>query len=195
MAAARCTTRRGNAHRTENPEEREVLYRWHPWAGCIVTIHEVVEKVTGTVLRCSRASGSGDRWLELPAWMFDRTKCIAMRVASEPVAEFAALAALEELLAIAAVSGETALSSNTPVSSPASKARNQNRGKDDAAPRETSSATRSVRPARADDRRSASTSLASTAGRDAAGADGINVDAPARPRQHRTPSIPDGGSR
>ena len=109
-----CTTRRGNAHRTKLPEEREVLYRWHPWAGCIVRVHEALEKVGGTILRCSRESGAGDRWLELPAWMFDRTRCTAMQVSCEPVAEFAALAALQELLAIAAIGGETALSSNTP---------------------------------------------------------------------------------
>jgi hypothetical protein len=26
-------------------EEREVLYPWHPWVGCIVRVHEMVEKV------------------------------------------------------------------------------------------------------------------------------------------------------
>src|SRR5215471_17559342 len=87
-----CTTRRSNAHETDIAEEREVLYCWHPWAGCVVWIHEAVEKIGGTVLRCSRASGTGDRWLELPAWMFDRATCMAMRVTSEPVVEFAALA-------------------------------------------------------------------------------------------------------
>jgi hypothetical protein len=49
-----CSTRRGNAHRTEVAEEREVLYPWHPWAGCIVHVHEAIEKVDGIVLRCSR---------------------------------------------------------------------------------------------------------------------------------------------
>src|SRR5260370_3540517 len=37
----RCTTRRRNAH---GIAEYELLYPWHPWAGCLVHIHEVVEK-------------------------------------------------------------------------------------------------------------------------------------------------------
>ena len=67
-----CTTRRGNAHSTEIGQEREVLYPWHPWAECIVLVHAAVEKLDGTVLHCSREGGSRERWLELPAWMFDR---------------------------------------------------------------------------------------------------------------------------
>src|SRR6266536_6713895 len=35
-----CTTRLRNTHGTE---EREVLYPWHPWYGCLVRIHEVVD--------------------------------------------------------------------------------------------------------------------------------------------------------
>ena len=65
---SRCTTRRGNAHRTE---ERKVLYLWHPWAGCIVHIHEVIEKAAGDVARCSHDDGAAGRLLELPIWMFD----------------------------------------------------------------------------------------------------------------------------
>src|SRR5260370_37651580 len=37
----RYTTRRRNAH---GIAEYELLYPWHPWAGCLVHIHEVVEK-------------------------------------------------------------------------------------------------------------------------------------------------------
>ena len=55
----RCTTRRGNAHRTE---EREVLYAFHPWTGCIVHIHEVIKKPSGDVVRCSRDGGATGRW-------------------------------------------------------------------------------------------------------------------------------------
>jgi hypothetical protein len=54
MIGPSITTRRDNAHSTEIGQEREVLYPWHPWAGCIVRVHEAVEKVDGTVLRCSR---------------------------------------------------------------------------------------------------------------------------------------------
>ncbi len=58
-ASPYCTTRRGNAHRTDDAEECEVLYPWHPWAGCIVRVHETVEKADGTVLRCSRDGKRG----------------------------------------------------------------------------------------------------------------------------------------
>ena len=198
---SRCTTRRGNAHRTEIAEEREVLYRWHPWASCVVRVHEAVEKVGGTVLRCCRDSGVSGRWLELPVWMFDRATCLAMRVTSDPVVEFAALAALQELLAAATAHGQAALSLNTPVSGPAGEARNQNRGKDDATANTRScegskigSAARPVRRTVVDDGRLAGAGLARAAGRDATGSDRIDVAAPARPRRCK-PALPDGGGR
>ena len=53
VAARHCRTRRRNAHRTGEAEEREVLYRWHPWSGRVVRVHEVVAKEAGAVLRCS----------------------------------------------------------------------------------------------------------------------------------------------
>ena len=201
MAGRYCTTRRGNAHRTEIAEEREVLYRWHPWASCVVRVHEAVEKVAGTVLRCSRGSGSSGRWLELPVWMFDRATCLATRVTSAPIIDFAALAALHELLAAAAADGEFGLSFNTSDLSPAGEARNQNRGNDDATANtrlcegsKISSAARPVRRTGVDDRRVAGAGLARSAGGDAARADGIDVAAPARPQQFR-PALPDGGGR
>jgi len=201
-AGQRCTTRRGNAHRTEISGEREVLYRWHPWAGCIVRVHEAVEKVDGTVLRCSRGGGATERWLELPAWMFDRAACLAMRTAPKPRVEFAALAVLQELLSDAIAHSDPSLSSNTPVLSPAGEARNQNRGKDDATANpiscegsQTSPAARLVRRTSADERQLAGSDVAGAAGRDAAGADGINVATPARPRPRKTSSAPRGGGR
>ena len=54
---------------------REVIYRWHPWAGCRVHIHEVVDKASGNVARCSRDGAAACRSLELPTWMFDRAAC------------------------------------------------------------------------------------------------------------------------
>ena len=82
---AGCTTERQNAHRTERAEEREVLYLWHPWAGCVVRVHEVIEKPAGEVVRCAR-NASAARWQELPAWMFDRLACLPMRLTSQPCA-------------------------------------------------------------------------------------------------------------
>ena len=99
-AGRHCTTRRRNAHRIGNAEGREVLYRWHPWAGCVVDVHAVIEKSSGEVLRCSER-GSGERWLELPAWMFDRAACLAVEIAVRPRVDMAVLSALGALLAAA----------------------------------------------------------------------------------------------
>ena len=70
-AAFDCTTKRENAHGTEF---REVLYRWHPWFGLRVAVHEAVSRSDGIVFRCTLTGGRGRR-LELPAWMFDRAAC------------------------------------------------------------------------------------------------------------------------
>ena len=102
--SGRCTTRRGNAHRTE---ERKVLYSWHPWAGCIVHIHEVIEKAAGDMVRCSGDNGVSGRLLELPIWMFDRAACAPMRAETCPQVDIAALQALRALLD-ATASGDVA---------------------------------------------------------------------------------------
>jgi hypothetical protein len=98
-ADARCRTRRRNAHGTGILGEREVLYRWHPWAGRVVGIHEVIERATGNVARCRVTPGAGGRLLEVPVWMFDRASCHAMRLAPGPRVDLAALVALRALFA------------------------------------------------------------------------------------------------
>ena len=41
-----------------------------------MAIHGAVDKADGVVF-CRTLSGSGaDRWLEVPAWMFDRARCL-----------------------------------------------------------------------------------------------------------------------
>jgi hypothetical protein len=147
-----CTRRRSNAHRTVGPEEREVLYPWHPWAGHIVNIHDAIEKADGTVLRCSQDGGATGCWLELPAWMFDRAVCLPMRITRDPRLKFPALAALHELLnGIASQQGQSS-SSNIPVSSAASEACDENRGTTHATSKSTSynqsQASPSARPVR-----------------------------------------------
>jgi hypothetical protein len=89
-----CTSRRRNAHRTE---EREVLYRFHPWSGCVVHVHEAIDKANGAMVRCSRDDASG-RWLELPIWMFDRASCALIEVVAAPRVDLTALGALIALL-------------------------------------------------------------------------------------------------
>lgn len=90
----RCTTRRRNAHGTE---AREVLYPWHPWAGCHLHIHEKVKRAGSDILRCSKTGATSDRWLEIPAWMFDRAACALARGRVVP-GRPGALSALAKLL-------------------------------------------------------------------------------------------------
>jgi hypothetical protein len=65
----RRTTRFENAHGTVL---RELLYPWHPWFELQVAIHEAIEKADGVVFRCTLSGSDADRWLEVPAWMFER---------------------------------------------------------------------------------------------------------------------------
>src|SRR5882762_6637968 len=99
-AAARCcTTRFENAHRTVL---REVLYRHHPWFGRRVCIHRAVDKADDVVFRCTLDGSQADRWLEVPAWMFDRMACPAPGLlAAQPYVSIGALAALSALLDLA----------------------------------------------------------------------------------------------
>jgi len=95
--APRCRKQRQNAHGTE---ERQVLYELHPWFGRLARLHEVIEKSGGKVYRCSCDGDAVDRWLELPAWMFDRVACATIRTVAVPLVEVAALQALRLLLAV-----------------------------------------------------------------------------------------------
>ena len=94
-----CTTRFENAHRTAL---REVLYRHHPWFGRQVWVHGAVDKGGFVVFRCSLEESQVDRWLEVPAWMFDRTACPNPGLlAAQPYVSVEALAALSALLDLA----------------------------------------------------------------------------------------------
>src|SRR3982074_3385497 len=118
-----CTTTFENAHRTVL---REVLYRHHPWFGRRVCVHETVDKADDVVFRCTLDRSPAERWLEVPAWMFDRTTCPdAEPLTAQPFVSIDALAALSALL-------ELALKDRTPsvaLLSGASRAsHDQNRG-------------------------------------------------------------------
>jgi hypothetical protein len=64
---------------------RELLYPWHPWFGLRIGVHAAIERSSGTVFRCSLSGSDADRWLEVPAWMFDRSACAKVRVADAHV--------------------------------------------------------------------------------------------------------------
>ena len=114
VRAAAIVQRDDGAHRTE---ERQVLYAWHPWFGRIVHIHEVIQKTAGDVFRCSCDDEASGRWLELPAWMFDRSVCAPMQVCAPPFVGVTALGALRVLLSDLAGNREGIIggSSNAPV--------------------------------------------------------------------------------
>ncbi len=51
------------------------------------------------MFRCDLVDSDSDRWLEIPAWMFDRSACAKVRlVATDPHADISALVALASLL-------------------------------------------------------------------------------------------------
>ena len=188
-----CTTRRQNAHRTE---ERKVLYAWHPWAECIVHIHEVIEKASGDVARCSHDDGTSGRLLELPIWMFDRSACAPTRVEAFPRVDIAALQALRVVLDATAIRGVAVglASSNARYSGAARVSHDQNRGEVHATP--TAASTRpskrdaAVRLIRHEERRQRGTNagMADAASPNAPGSDGA-ADAPhLRSRGRQSPS-------
>jgi hypothetical protein len=104
---------------------RELLYRWHPWFGLRVCVHEAIDKADGVVFRCTLSGSDADRWLEVPAWMFDRATC-ADQATTNPFVDMAALSALASLLTDVLKARST--SSNTPLSSASRVSRDQNRG-------------------------------------------------------------------
>jgi len=90
-----CTTQQHNAHRTE---EREVLYRWHPWFGRRVFVHEMTFKGGVRIFRCAETAQGVARCVEVPEWMFDRATCCGMAYAESPRVGCAALDRLKVLI-------------------------------------------------------------------------------------------------
>ena len=138
--AVYCTTRSQYAHGTE---ERELRYRWHPWVGRRVHVHEVIEKAGRVAFRCSLTGIASDRRLEVPVWMFDRVGDQSWQVGPAPVASVAALGALAALLHDAA--GVCGGASQSRDSSAASGSQEAIPGDAHATPTDTA-ATRLVRP-------------------------------------------------
>src|ERR1700675_4257520 len=121
--ASHYKTRFENAHRSVL---REVLYRHHPWFGRRVCIHGTVDKAGYVVFRCTLEGSQADRWLEVPAWMFDRTAYPdPWLLEAQPYVSIEPLAALSALL-------DLALKDRTPsavlLSSTSRASHDQNRG-------------------------------------------------------------------
>src|SRR3979409_2107142 len=180
-----CTTRRRNAH---GIAEYELLYPWHPWAGCLVHIHEVVEKAGREVFRCSLSGRASGQWLEIPAWMFDRAAGAAWRVGAAPYVDIAVLTALATLLQdVTSVSGAP---SQLRDSSAALGSHDANREDVHAAPayrsppssQQSTSVRSFLRPAL---RRGADAAMAGVARRDAPYTDEADGPPDVRPRRRR----------
>ena len=61
-------------------------------------VHQIIEKTTGMLARCSLAVDPIVRTQDIPIWMLDDTVCRATRAMSHPFAALEALAALRALL-------------------------------------------------------------------------------------------------
>ncbi len=131
-----CTTRLENTHGTEF---RELLYPWHPWFGLWVGVHEAIEKSDAIIFRCNLSGSDAVRWLEIPAWMFDRSACARVRVAADAYADLAALTTLAALLPH--VLSDRFASSNVALSGAPRLSCDQNRGDVHATPDEADAST------------------------------------------------------
>ncbi len=127
-----CTTKRKNAH---NTEFRELVYRWHPWSGLQVCIHDEIERRDGVSFRCGLNASDSERWLEIPAWMFDRSTCAGVRLDTKPRTNLATLATLAALLRDFLNRGSAA--SDAAVSGVSPLCGDQNRGEVHAKPEQT----------------------------------------------------------
>ena len=122
-ADANCTTRFENTHRTVR---REVLYAHHPWFAHEVWVHAVIEKADGVFFRCTLDGAETDRFLEIPAWMFERACCAHGHVTRDPFVSLDALMALSSLLDL--VLNTATPSSNARLLGACRASRDQNRG-------------------------------------------------------------------
>src|SRR3979411_2144204 len=106
---------------------RKLFFHWHPCFGMRVAIHGAVDKGDGVVFRCTLSGSAADRWLEVPAWMFDRARCLdPPRLTESPFVSMAALSVLSDLLRQALKPPRS--SSNAPHSRASRSSHDQNRG-------------------------------------------------------------------
>jgi hypothetical protein len=90
-------------------------------------VHAAIDKVDGVSFRCTRDGAEAERWLVVPAWMFDRAACAqGAALTAAPFVRLDALIALSALLDQVLRIG--AASSNAPLSGADRTSRDQNRG-------------------------------------------------------------------
>ncbi|WP_414463684.1 hypothetical protein [Hyphomicrobium sp. DY-1] len=170
-----------------------------------MAIHEAVDKADDVVFRCTLSGSATDRWLEVPAWMFDRVRCFdPTRLSASPFVSMDALSALSDLLRQALK--PPLPSSNASHSGASISSHDQNRGEahDHAKPGAT--ASDAGRPAKASAKRSlpadrpirrrnadADTGMAGPAAGDAGYADQPDGAADPGARSDQRPGRADGG--
>ena len=113
-----CRTPRHKTHSSAAIDEMVIAYSWHPWAERTVRIHEVIERLTGAVARCSLVDAAVARVQDIPVWMLDAAACCQTRLAAKPVAALSALAALRILLSEAMRIAATEVPSDAGIVSP-----------------------------------------------------------------------------
>jgi hypothetical protein len=170
-----------------------------------VAIHEAADKADGVVFRCTLSGSAADRWLEVPAWMFERARCLdPPRLTASPFVSMDALSALSDLLR--QVLKPPLSSSNAPHSGASRSSRDQNRGEahdhakpgataSDAGPTAKASAKRPLPADRPVRRRNADADavMAGPAGGDAGCAHRHDGAVDPRARSDRQPGLTDGG--
>ncbi|SJM34853.1 conserved hypothetical protein [Mesorhizobium delmotii] len=176
----------------ERPQDRgtQVSLSMASLGGRCVHVHEVIEKADREVFRCSLSGHASDRWLEVPAWMFDRAVCTAWRIAAAPHVDPRTLGVLVTLLQDATANSHTP--SQLEDSGAASGPHDANRGEVHAAPAYDISVRSVLQPARRADR--ADATMAGAAGRDAPDADKADGAPDPRPRRRRAHRSTGGGA-
>jgi hypothetical protein len=99
---SRCATLPHNVQKTK----LTVHYRWHPWFERSVDAIRTIRRETEVSIRVEYSVGNRQRWIDVPAWMFDTTACAAMIATQSPAVSCFALVELKALLSHA-VSSES----------------------------------------------------------------------------------------
>jgi hypothetical protein len=97
----------------------------------VIGVYGVVAKCDGVYFRCAVDGCHADRWLEVPAWMFERASCPGdLQLTAAPFVSLGALGELSALLDQALKTSKA--SSNAPLSGASRSSHDQIRGEADA---------------------------------------------------------------
>lgn len=90
-----CSETQHNPYKTD---ERRVEYRWHPFVGQKVVVIEQ-RTVKGCVFfHCRLLELPDHASIAIPAWMFERARCVLMKTTPSPAVSWSALETLRQLI-------------------------------------------------------------------------------------------------